>query len=392
MKRTCARTTPPKAKAICLLMLAALLSPACETARRNEANANANLAANTSAVNMNSNMNGSMSTATTGAVARMAADTYSKAGAGGGESEERRGDRYAHTAENAFREAAREPLSTFSVDVDTASYSNARRFISDGSLPPADAVRVEEFINYFTYDYPQPAGDAPFAVVTETAVCPWNARHRIVQIGLQGRRQQTENLPPANLVFLVDVSGSMQDANKLPLLKSALQVLAEQLTGRDRIAIVVYAGSSGLVLPSTPGDRRSEIKAALGALEAGGSTNGGEGIRLAYDVARRNFIEGGTNRVILATDGDFNVGTTGDEELVSLIEEKRRGGVFLTVLGFGTGNLNDSMMEKLADKGNGNYAYIDSLGEARKVLGAQVGGTLTTIAKDVKLQVESTLR
>ena len=298
------------------------------------------------------------------------------------------GESYARIDENPFLEAARAPLSTFSVDVDTASYSNTRRFINEGRLPPKDAVRIEELVNYFSYDYPQPAGAAPFSVTAEVADCPWDTRHRLVHIGLQGRKLSAEDLPPANLVFLVDVSGSMNSPDKLPLVKSSLRTLAEQLTARDRVAIAVYAGSSGLVLPSTPGDRLNDIVAAVERLEAGGSTNGGEGIQLAYRLAEQNFIGGGTNRVVLATDGDFNVGLTGDDELVRLIEEKRRGGVFLSVLGFGTGNLNDSMMEKLADKGNGNYAYIDTPAEARKALGEQLAGTLATIAKDVKVQVE----
>ncbi len=290
--------------------------------------------------------------------------------------------------ENPFLDAARAPLSTFSIDVDTASYSNTRRFLNDGRMPPRDAVRIEELVNYFTYDYPQPEGQTPFSVSAEVAECPWNTQHQLVQIGLQGKKLATEDLPPANLVFLLDVSGSMNEPDKLPLVKSSLRTLANQLTARDRVAVVVYAGASGLVLPSTPGDQRGEIISAFERLQAGGSTNGGSGIRLAYRVAEENFIRGGTNRVILATDGDFNVGLTGDAELVSLIEEKRRGGVFLSVLGFGTGNLNDSMMEKLADKGNGNYAYIDTEAEARKALGEQVAGTLATIAKDVKIQVE----
>ncbi|MDQ3803764.1 MAG: VWA domain-containing protein [Acidobacteriota bacterium] len=295
---------------------------------------------------------------------------------------------YEHVAENEFVEVARAPLSTFSVDVDTASYSNTRRFLRAGRLPPPDAVRVEELINYFTYDYPQPQGGAPFSVTAEAADCPWNPRHKLVRVGLQGRRVAAEDLPPSNLVFLIDVSGSMQQPNKLPLVKQSLRVLAEQLSGRDRVGVVVYAGSSGLVLPSTPGDSRGEILAAIDQLEAGGSTNGGEGLRLAYRVARENFRPGGINRVVLATDGDFNVGVTSDDELVRLVEAERKGGVSLSVLGFGMGNLKDSRMEKLADKGDGNYAYVDSLAEARKVLGEQVGGTLYTIAKDVKIQVE----
>jgi Ca-activated chloride channel family protein len=295
---------------------------------------------------------------------------------------------YSHIDENPFLEVARAPLSTFSIDVDTASYSNTRRFLKDGQLPPKDAVRIEELINYFSYDYPQPVGDAPFSVTAEISEAPWNPSHRLVHIGLQGKRIPTENLPPANLVFLLDVSGSMNEPLKLPLVKSAMKMLTEQLTARDRVAMVVYAGSSGLVLPPTSGERKGEILAAVDHLEAGGSTNGGQGIQLAYKLAQENFIKGGVNRVILATDGDFNVGVTSEGDLVRLIEEKRQGGVFLSVLGFGTGNVKDSTMEKLADKGNGNYAYIDSLGEARKVLGEQIGGTLFTIAKDVKIQVE----
>ena len=295
---------------------------------------------------------------------------------------------YSHIDENPFLEAARAPLSTFSIDVDTASYSNTRRFLKDGQLPPKDAVRIEELVNYFSYDYPQPVGNAPFSVTAEISEAPWNTSHRLVHIGLQGKRIATDNLPPANLVFLLDVSGSMNEPLKLPLVKSAMRMLSEQLTSRDRVAMVVYAGSSGLVLPSTSGERKGEILAAIDRLEAGGSTNGGDGIQLAYKIAQENFIRNGVNRVILATDGDFNVGVTSEGDLVRLIEEKRQSGVFLSVLGFGTGNVKDSTMEKLADKGNGNYAYIDSNAEARKVLGEQIGGTLFTIAKDVKIQVE----
>jgi Ca-activated chloride channel family protein len=295
---------------------------------------------------------------------------------------------YSHIDENPFLEVARAPLSTFSIDVDTASYSNTRRFLKDGQLPPKDAVRIEELVNYFSYDYPQPVGDAPFSVTAEISEAPWNPSHRLVHIGLQGKRIPMDNLPPANLVFLLDVSGSMNEPLKLPLVKSAMRMLSEQLTSRDRVAMVVYAGSSGLVLPSTSGERKGEILAAIDRLEAGGSTNGGEGIQLAYKIAQDNFIRNGVNRVILATDGDFNVGVTSEGDLMRLIEEKRQSGVFLSVLGFGTGNVKDSTMEKLADKGNGNYAYIDSNTEARKVLGEQIGGTLFTIAKDVKIQVE----
>ncbi|HEX8287129.1 MAG TPA: VWA domain-containing protein [Pyrinomonadaceae bacterium] len=296
------------------------------------------------------------------------------------------GERYAKIDENPFLESSRAPLSTFSIDVDTASYANVRRFLNNNQLPPKDAVRIEELINYFEYDYPQPIGDLPFSVNTDVASAPWNAKHKIVQIGLQGKKVSLDNVPPSNLVFLIDVSGSMDEPDKLPLLKDSLRILVNQLSAKDRVAIVVYAGSSGLVLPST--NNKSEILNALNDLEAGGSTNGGQGIQLAYKTALDNFIQNGNNRVILATDGDFNVGLSSDEELVNLIENKRRSGIFLSVLGFGTGNTNDSMMEKLADKGNGNYAYIDSADEARKALGQQVAGTLYTIAKDVKIQVE----
>ena len=296
------------------------------------------------------------------------------------------GEKYAEIAENPFLETSRAPLSTFSIDVDTASYANVRRYLNDGMLPPKDAVRIEELVNYFEYDYPQPIGNVPFSVTTEVATAPWNAKHKIVSIGLQGKKVALDNVPPSNLVFLLDVSGSMNDARKLPLLKDALRILVNQLTAKDRVAIVVYAGSSGLVLPST--NNRNDILNALNNLNAGGSTNGGQGIQLAYNVAQENFIKEGNNRVILATDGDFNVGLSSDDEFVRLIEQKRQSGISLSVLGFGTGNTNDSMMEKLADKGNGNYAYIDSQAEALKSLGSQVAGTLFTIAKDVKIQIE----
>ena len=297
-------------------------------------------------------------------------------------------EKYAEITENPFLETNRAPLSTFSIDVDTASYTNVRRFLNDGQLPPKDAVRIEEFINYFEYEYPQPVGNIPFSVNTEVATAPWKPNHKIVQIGLQGRNVSLDNVPPSNLVFLIDVSGSMNDPDKLPLLKNAFQVLVNQLKPSDRVAIAVYASASGLVLPSTSASNKREILDSLERLQSGGGTNGGEGIKLAYTVALNNFIQGGNNRVILATDGDFNVGLSSNDELVRLIEEKRRSGVSLSVLGFGTGNLNDSMMEKLADKGNGNYSYIDSQEEARKALGQQVAGTLYTIAKDVKIQVE----
>lgn len=295
---------------------------------------------------------------------------------------------YAHIAENPFRQVSDTPLSTFSLDVDTASYSNVRRFLRDGQRPPIDAVRIEELVNYFRYDDPAPSGDQPFAVHTEVASAPWNPRHRLVRIGVRGREIAANAVPPRNLVFLVDVSGSMDSPDKLPLVKHGLSMLARNLRAADHIAIVVYAGASGLALPTTPGDRRGAILTSIASLEPGGSTNGAEGIELAYQLAEEGFVPGGINRVILATDGDFNVGVTSQGELVRLIEKKRENGVFLTVLGFGTGNVKDATMEALADHGNGNYAYVDSPAEAQKVLVREAGSTLVTIAKDVKLQVE----
>lgn len=297
-------------------------------------------------------------------------------------------EEYATIDESGFSSVVTRPLSTFSIDVDTASYANLRRFLHDGLLPPADAVRIEELINYFDYDYPEPEEAEPFGIVTEMGRCPWSPAHRLVHIGLRSRTVATANLPPNNLVFLLDVSGSMDDADKLPLLKKAFSLLTLQLRPQDSISIVVYAGAAGMVLPPTSGAQKDKILATLSHLEAGGSTAGGAGIRLAYRLARQNFIEGGNNRVILATDGDFNVGVSSDGQLVKLIEKEREFGIYLTVLGFGMGNLKDSKMEKLADHGNGNYAYIDSLLEARRVLVEQMGATLLTVAKDVKLQVE----
>lgn len=296
---------------------------------------------------------------------------------------------YDHIDENGFVAVQNEPLSTFSIDVDTASYANVRRFLESGTLPPAGAVRIEELINYFDYDYAPPAeGDAPFAVHVEIAGCPWNPEHRLARIGLKGREIDIEKRPPSNLVFLLDVSGSMQEPNKLPYVKEAMRMFVDRLGENDRVAIVVYAGAAGLVLPPTTADQREIILSALDHLEAGGSTNGGEGIRLAYDTATEHFVKGGVNRVILCSDGDFNVGTTSQSELIDLVTQRAKSGVFLSVLGFGTGNYKDSTAEKLADKGNGNYAYIDTLAEARKVLVEQLTGTLITIAKDVKIQVD----
>ncbi len=295
---------------------------------------------------------------------------------------------YARIEENRFLSAMTNPLSTFSIDVDAASYSNVRRFLSSGSLPPADAVRLEELVNYFTYRYPDPEGSDPFAVTTELGPCPWAADHRLVRIGLQGKRIATDKLPPSNLVFLIDVSGSMMSPDKLPLVKQAFRALVGELRRQDRVAIVVYAGAAGLVLPSTSGADKRTILDALDRLEAGGSTAGGAGLRLAYDVARENFMRDGNNRLILATDGDFNVGVSSDAEMIRLVEARRSEGTFLTVLGFGTGNLKDTKMEQMADKGNGHYAYIDTFREAQKVFVQEFGGTLFTIAKDVKIQVE----
>jgi Ca-activated chloride channel family protein len=313
---------------------------------------------------------------------------YSSSPSSGKSPEQYNTEEYDKINDNEFKEVKNNALSTFSIDVDAASYSNVRRFIMQGSLPPKDAVRVEEMINYFSYDYPQPKGDDPFSITMEMAGCPWNKEHKLVHIGLQGKEIAVDKLPSSNLVFLLDVSGSMDEPNKLPLLKSALELLTDQLRPEDHVSIVVYAGAAGVVLPSTPGNRKDKIKDALEELQAGGSTAGGAGILLAYKIAKENFIKGGNNRVILATDGDFNVGVSSDGELVRMIEEKREEGVFLTVLGFGTGNYKDSKMEQLADKGNGNYAYIDNLLEAKKVLVKEMGATLNTIAKDVKIQVE----
>jgi Ca-activated chloride channel family protein len=295
---------------------------------------------------------------------------------------------YSTIHENGFTEVNLNPLSTFSIDVDAASYSNIRRYINSGSLPPVDAVRIEEMINYFTYDYPQPEGNVPFSIHTELAKCPWNNDNYLLHVGLQGKKIDSRELPASNLVFLIDVSGSMQDANKLPLLKSSFILLTEQLRPQDRIAIVVYAGNSGMVLPSTPGSNKQKIKEALENLQAGGSTAGGEGIKLAYKIAEENFMDQGNNRIILATDGDFNVGASSNAEMERLIEKEREKGIFISVLGFGMGNYKDDKMEIIADKGNGNYSYIDNLQEAKKVLVSEFGGTLFTIAKDVKFQLE----
>ena len=298
------------------------------------------------------------------------------------------GEGYAAITESRPVSPKDQPLSTFSIDVDTASYANVRRFLDSGRLPPRDAVRIEELVNYFRYDYPQPEGDSAFSVTVDAAECPWNRGHRLVRIGLQGRTVDRDARPAGNLVFLIDVSGSMQAANKLPLVQQALTMLVEELSENDRVSIVTYAGNAGLVLPPTTGDQKQAIRAAIDSLAAGGATHGSAGIALAYEQAREHFIEGGANRVILATDGDLNVGVTSTTALTDLIKEKARGGVFLTVLGFGDGNLQDEKMEALADNGNGIYAYIDGVREARKVLVEQLTGSTVTIAKDVKIQVE----
>ena len=290
--------------------------------------------------------------------------------------------------ENTFLKATDNPLSTFSIDVDAASYSNVRRILNGGQLPPAGAVRIEEMINYFKYEYPQPQNNDPFSINTEISDAPWNKDHKLVLIGLQGKKIPMENLPASSLVFLIDVSGSMQGPERIGLVKASMKLLVDQLREQDKVAIVVYAGAAGMVLPSTAGSNKNKIKEAIDHLEAGGSTAGGAGIKLAYKTAREYFVKGGNNRVILCTDGDFNVGESSDDAMERLIEEERKSGVFLTVLGYGMGNYQDAKMQKLADKGNGNHAYIDGITEAKKVLVNEFGGTLFTIAKDVKLQIE----
>lgn len=297
-------------------------------------------------------------------------------------------EQYDLISENDFLKVVDNPLSTFSIDVDTASYSNIRRFLNNNQMPPRDAVRIEEMINYFDYNYPQPGWNQPFSITLEHGICPWNPGHHLVLVGLQGKELNERQTPPSNLVFLIDVSGSMSSPDKLPLLKESLKMMVAQLRSEERVSIVVYAGAAGLVLDSAPGYNKGLIMSAIDNLQAGGSTAGGQGIELAYAMARKNFLKDGNNRVILATDGDFNVGVSNDSQLVQLIEEKRKSGIFLTVLGFGTGNYQDGKMEKLANKGNGNYFYIDTLKEGKKVLVDELGSTLIAIAKDVKIQIE----
>ncbi len=321
-------------------------------------------------------------------VANTQAGTYHKASWHQQPYVEQNTESYAGISENGYRDPLREPYSTFSIDVDNASYSNVRRFINLGQKVPADAVRIEEMINYFKYDYPEPAGEHPFSVYTEAGISPWNKNHYLLHIGLRAKDIDRSELPPSNLVFLIDVSGSMNQQNKLPLLKSAFSLLVNELREEDRVAIVVYAGAAGVVLESTPGNRKEAIRQALDNLQAGGSTAGGAGLMLAYKIAEKNFIKGGNNRIILATDGDFNVGISDNISMEKLVEQKRGLGVYMTVLGFGMGNIKDDKMEIIADKGNGNYAYIDNIQEARRVLVQEFGGTLFTVAKDVKFQVE----
>lgn len=297
-------------------------------------------------------------------------------------------EEYSYIQENGYKKVADEPLSTFSVDVDTASYGNIRRMLRTGAVIPADAVRIEELINYFNYDYPEPDGDAPFSVTTEYAPCPWNVNSRLLLIGLQAKEIDFADRPASNLVFLLDVSGSMYSADKLPLVQKAFTMLTENLDERDRVSIVTYAGYESVVLDGVSGTQKAKIAAALDDLEAGGSTAGAAGIERAYEIAQKNFIPGGNNRVILATDGDLNVGISSEGALTRLIQKKRESGVHLSVLGVGTGNIKDNKMEALADNGNGNYHYLDSIYEAKKVLVDEMGGTLITVAKDVKIQVE----
>lgn len=297
-------------------------------------------------------------------------------------------EEYNKIKERGFVAASKEPLSTFSIDVDTTSYANVRRYLQDGQQVPQDAVRIEEMINYFKYDYPKPEGETPFSVHTEISACPWNEESKLLLIGLQGKEIDVSEMPPNNLVFLIDVSGSMYDYNKLPLVKQALIMLVENLRPQDKISIVTYAGDDSVVLEGVSGEQKLKITEAIEYLEAGGSTAGAKGIETAYKIAKKNFIKEGNNRVLLTTDGDFNVGVSSEGELTRLIEKKREEGVYLSVLGFGQGNIKDNKMEALADNGNGIYAYIDTVLEAKKVLVEEMGGTLLTIAKDIKLQVE----
>lgn len=297
-------------------------------------------------------------------------------------------EQYKSIEENGFKQVKKNPLSTFSIDVDAASYSNMRRYLNQGEMPPADAIRTEELVNYFTYNYPQPTGNDPVKITTEVGNCPWEPAHRLVRIGLKAREIPSDHLPASNLVFLIDVSGSMYGPTRLDLVISSLKLLVDNLREKDRVAIVTYSGSAGLALPSTQGNDKQKIKEALENLTAGGSTAGGEGIQLAYKIARENFMPNGNNRIILCTDGDFNVGVSSEDGLQKLVEKERKSGVFLTVLAYGMGNYKDNLVQTLAEKGNGNHAYIDNLQEANRVLVNEFGATMHTVAKDVKLQVE----
>ncbi|MGZ5445200.1 MAG: vWA domain-containing protein [Thermoanaerobaculia bacterium] len=363
------------------LALALILLSACRTEYKETPPASPNLP---TSLPMQEQQVGGIASAPTAATAKLARFNASMRP----DDVEHNTEEYGRFEENPFLRPADNPLSTFSIDVDRASYANVRRFLRNGVRPPRDAVRIEEMVNYFTYDYVEPSAGDPVSITTELATCPWNEKNRLLLVGLQTRKIDTRDLPPNNLVFLVDTSGSMMASDKLPLVKSALRLLVDQLRPEDRVSIVAYAGSAGLVLKPTKGSDRGAILEAIDAFQAGGSTAGAGGIVLAYEVAKDNFLRDGNNRVILATDGDFNVGVTSDGELEQLIEEKRRDGIFLTVLGFGSGNLKDSKMELLADKGNGNYSYIDTIAEARKSLVREMGATLFTVAKDVKIQVE----
>jgi Ca-activated chloride channel homolog len=336
---------------------------------------------------------GYVSSALAGKVSGLQVGTYSQANStpsfySNDNDEESNTEAYSNITENGFKNVSDNPVSTFSIDVDAASYSNVRRFLNQGQLPPAGAVRTEEMINYFKYQYPQPANNDPFSFNTEMSDCPWNKQNKLLLVGLQGKTIPTENLPASNLVFLIDVSGSMSAENKLPLVKASLKLLTDQLREKDKISMVVYAGNAGLVIAATSGTEKDKIKKAIDALESGGSTAGGAGIQLAYKTAQENFVKAGNNRVILCTDGDFNVGVSSDDDMVRLVEKERNSGVFLTTLGYGMGNYKDSKMQQMADKGNGNNFYIDNISEAKKVLVNEFGGTLFTIAKDVKLQLE----
>ncbi len=322
------------------------------------------------------------------AVVNMYAPSYESSPMGSTVFMEHNTESYTHHAESGYKVVLLNPLSTFSIDVDNASYSNMRRFIDMGQLPPPDAVRVEELLNYFSYDYPQPTGRHPFAIYTELSECPWNPDAQLLHVGLKGVEIDKTELPPSNLVFLIDVSGSMNSSNKLPLVKTAMKMLLEELRPQDRVAIVVYSGNSAVLLPSTSAAEKSRITRVIDGLNAGGSTAGGQAMRMAYDVALENFVENGNNRIIMATDGDFNVGESSNASMERLVEEKRRLGVYITVLGFGMGNYKDDRLEIIANKGNGNYGYIDNTQEARKLMVSEFAGTLFTIAKDVKLQIE----